>query len=172
MLRDDHRLAKGKSAKTTSSIKVVPDCGLILPERIQDSNSVDLPSFLQIFGEKHTTPGLFRSSQDQSIPEGKPVKPVQVDRRKDIRHLRGSNVELGQQFDLPAGNPRIDMQLSRDGYKVLLEHLQGHNPSPRTPVFSHEIESASLFRWRTFVVRVDQNIGIEEATSAHESRLD
>jgi hypothetical protein len=101
---------------------------------------------LQIFGEKHTAPSLFRRSQDQSIPEGKPMKPMKVDGSEDVRDFGGSHVEFGEQFYFPAGNLWIDLQLSRDGYKVLLEHLQGHNSGPRTPVFRHEVECASLLR--------------------------
>jgi len=39
-------------------------------------------------------------------------------------------------------------------------------------VLGHKIDGTSLLRRRGLVIGVDQDVGVEEATSAHESRLD
>ena len=51
------------------------------------------------------------------------MQPVQVDRGEYVRHF-GCNVELGEQFDLAAGDARVHMQLSSDRNKIFLKNLQ------------------------------------------------
>jgi len=45
---------------------------------------------------------LFGRPYDQSIPEGKPVKPVEIDGGENVGHLGHGHVELGEQFDFSA----------------------------------------------------------------------
>jgi len=100
------------------------------------------------------------------------MKPVEIDGGENVRQVGRGHVELGEQFDFSASNAGIDVQFSRDGDEILLQHLQRHNARPGTPVLCHEIEGASLLRRSRLVVRVDENVSVEEATSAHESRCD
>ena len=100
------------------------------------------------------------------------MKPVEIDGGDDIRHFGRGYVKLGEQFDFSASNAGLDVQFSRDGDEILLQHLQRHNAGPGTPVLCHEIEGASLFRRCRLVVRVDETVSVEEATSAHESGCD
>jgi len=100
------------------------------------------------------------------------VEAMQVDGCEDVCDLGSGDVELGEQFNLASGNARIHMQFPCDRDEILLEHLQRHNSSPRSPVFGYQIEGGPLFRRRRLVIRVDENIGIEETTSAHESHRD
>jgi len=100
------------------------------------------------------------------------VKPVEIDGGENVSQVGRGHVELGEQFDFSASNAGIDVQFSRDGDEILLQHLQRHNAGPGTAVLCHEIEGASLLRRRRLVVRVDENVSVEEATSAHESRCD
>jgi hypothetical protein len=37
---------------------------------------------------------------------------MQIDRRKNIAHFRRDHVELGQQFDFPAGDAGLDLQFA------------------------------------------------------------
>jgi hypothetical protein len=79
---------------------------------------------------------------------------------------------LSQQFDFAASDARINVEFASDGDEILLEHLQRHDAGARTAVLSNQVEGASLLRRCSFVVGVDKNIGIEEATGAHEFRFD
>jgi hypothetical protein len=88
------------------------------------------------------------------------VQPVEVDGSQDIGHLGSDDIELGEQFDLAAGNARLNMQLSRDGNEMLLQHLQRHDAGPRTPVRGHQIEGAPLLCRSFLVVRVNEDIGV------------
>ena len=139
-------------------------------ERVYDTNPVDLSWGLQVFSEKHTTAGLLGSPQDQSIPKSKTMKPVQIDGGQDVGNFGSGNIEFGKQFDLPTCDARIHVQLLGDGYEILLQHLQGNDSGSRSPMFGYQGESTPLFGWSGFVVRIDENVGIEETTSAHESR--
>ena len=47
-----------------------------------------------------------------------------------------------------------------------------NNPGARTPVLGNEIEGALLFCRSSFIIRVNEDVGIEESTSGDESRLD
>ena len=100
------------------------------------------------------------------------MEPVQVDRGEDVPNPGSGNVELGQQFDLAAGNGRINVEFSRYRDEILLKYLQRHNACPRAPMLRYEIEGSTLLHRRRLVVRVDEDVRVEEATSAHESRRD
>lgn len=135
-------------------------------------NPVDLSRFLHILREYDATAGLFSGSHDQSIPERKSVKPVKIDGGQNVADVRRGNVEFGQQFNFAASDTRINMQFSSDGDEILLQHLQRYNPGSCEPVLGDQIEGASLLCRRSLVVGIDKNVGIEEATGAHEFRFD
>jgi hypothetical protein len=97
----------------------------------------------------------------------KPVKTVQVDRGENVCDFGSGDVELGEQFDFAARNARVHLQLPRHRHKIFLKHLQRHNSGPPPPVLHHKIEGPLLFRRIRFVIRVNQDVGIEEATSRH-----
>ncbi len=100
------------------------------------------------------------------------MQPVQVDGGENIGDVWSGDVELGQHLDLAARNAGVDMQLSREVHEILLQYLQGNNTGPRSPVIGGEIARASLLRGCRFVVRVKEDVRIEETTSVHESRHD
>ena len=81
------------------------------------------------------------------------MKPVEIDGGENVSQVGRGHVEFGEQFDFSASNAGIDVQFSRDGDEILLQHLQRHNAGPGTPVLCHEIEGASLFRRCRLVVR-------------------
>ncbi len=97
---------------------------------------------------------------------------MKIDGSEDIGDFRSGDIELGQHLYLAARDAGIDMQLSREVHEILLQHLQGNNTSPRSPVFCHEIARASLLRGCRLVVRVKEDVSVEETTSVHESRHD
>jgi hypothetical protein len=143
-----------------------------LKEWVYDVNAIDLSRFLHVFRENYATASLFGGAQDQGIPERKPVEPMQVDSSQNVGDLGCSDIKLSQQFDFAASDTRINVEFASDSDEILLEHLQRHDPGARTPVLSNKVEGASLLRRCSFVVGVDKNIGIEEATGAHEFRFD
>lgn len=100
------------------------------------------------------------------------MQSVEIDRRQDIGNLWYSDIELGKQFDLSARDAGIDMQLSRGIREILLQHLQGNNPSSSLPVFGYKFARAALLQRGRLIVRVKQDVRIEETTSAHEPRRD
>lgn len=103
-------------------------------EWINNSNSVDIARVLHVFREQHGATGLFGRAQDQTIPEGKAVKAVQVDGCQDVRNFGSGDVEFGKQFDLAAGDSDIHLKLARDGDEILLQHLKRHNSGLGAPV--------------------------------------
>jgi hypothetical protein len=143
-----------------------------LKEWVYDVKAIDLSRFLHVFRENYATASLFGGPQDQGIPEPKPVEPVQVDSGQNVGDLGCSDIKLSQQFDFAASDARINVEFASDSDEILLEHLQRHDAGARTPVLSNQVEGASLLRRCSFVVGVDKNIGIEEATGAHEFRFD
>jgi hypothetical protein len=143
-----------------------------LKEWVYDVNAIDLSRLLHVFRENYATASLFGGPQDQGIPERKSVEPVQVDSGQNVGDLGCSDIKLSQQFDFAASDARINVEFASDSDEILLEHLQRHDAGARTPVLSNQVEGASLLRRCSFVVGVDKNIGIEEATGAHEFRFD
>jgi hypothetical protein len=143
-----------------------------LKEWVYDVNAIDLSRFLHVFRENYATANLFGGPQDQGIPERKPVEPVQVDSGQNVGDLGCSDIKLSQQFDFAASDTRINVEFASGSDEILLEHLQRHDAGARTPVLSNQVEGASLLRRCSFVVGVDKNISIEEATGAHEFRFD
>ena len=71
---------------------------------------------------------------------------MEVDGGKDVGNFGSSNIELGEQFDFPASNVRINAQLSRDSDEILLQYLERNHAGSATSVFRQEIEGASLLR--------------------------
>ena len=143
-----------------------------LAEWIDDTQSIDLSRVLQVLRVEHGAASLLRSPQHQSVPERELVQAMQVNGRKNVGQAQDGNVEFSQQLDLAAGNLRIDVELPGDRNEVLLQDLQRDDPRARQPVFRDQLQRAPLFRRRCPVVGVNQNIGVEEATSAHEFRFD
>ena len=95
---------------------------------------------------------------------------MEVDGSENVGDFRGGNIELGERFDLPASNPRIDTQFARDRHEIFLQYLQRHNAGSGPAVLGHEVDRTPLLRRRCLVVCVYQDVGVEEATSAHEFR--
>jgi len=141
-------------------------------EGIHNLNAINCATVLEIFRQQNAAASLLSRSQNQRIPKRKRMQPVEIDGCENIRNLRCGHIKLGQQLHLPARDARIDMQLSRNVYEILLQHLQGNNASPGSPVFGHKVARPSLFSGRRFVVRVKKDVGVEETTNAHEPRRD
>ena len=97
---------------------------------------------------------------------------MEIDSGQNIRDVGSGDIQLGQQFDFAASNTRVNVQFSSNDDEILLQYLQRYDASSRTSVLGNQIESATLLRRCSFVVGVHENIGIEEATGAHEFRFD
>lgn len=97
------------------------------------------------------------------------MQAVEVDRGQNVTHARGRDIEFREQFDLSARDDRINAKLPCDRNKILLKDLERHDARPRTTVLGNQVERAPLFRGSRFVIRIDENIRIEETTSGHES---
>ncbi len=100
------------------------------------------------------------------------MQSLEVYGREDVGHLRRGDIKFGEYLDFAARDKRIDVQLSRDIHEILLEHLQRNYTRSLPPVLCHEVARASLFSRVKFVVRVEEYVGVEEATNAHEPRRD
>ncbi len=48
---------------------------------------------------------------------------MEIDSSEDVGDFGSGDIEFGEQFDLPAHNAGIYMQLSRDVYEIFLQHL-------------------------------------------------
>lgn len=145
-----------------------PGCKpLRLFERVLDPNAVDFLCPLHVFRNKYAAPRLFGRTQNQSIPKRKPVKAMQVDRGENVGDFGSGHVELGEQFNFAAGNARVHTQFPRERHEIFLKHLQRHNSGSPAPVLRYQIEGPLLLRRIRLVIRVNQDVGIEEATSRH-----
>jgi hypothetical protein len=105
---------------------------------------------------------LLRRSEDQGVPERNAVKAVQIDGPENVGDFWKCDVKLGDQFDFPTGDAWVKVQFAGDRDEILLEHLQGHNSGPGAAMFCDEIEGASLLGRSGLVVRVDENVGVEQ----------
>ncbi len=97
---------------------------------------------------------------------------MEIDGGEDIRNVWFGHIKLGQKFDLTARLARIVLQFSRDRDKILLQHLQRNNASSVTAMCVPQIARDTLFCRGVVIVRVDQDISVEETTSVHGSRPD
>ena len=92
---------------------------------------------------------------------------MQIDRSQNVRDFGRGHIELGQQFDLAAGNRRVHLEFLRYGYKIFLQHLQRDDTRPRTPVLSDKIQRLPLFCGIGLVIGIDEYVGVEEAAGRH-----
>lgn len=100
------------------------------------------------------------------------MQEVKVDGGQNIGHVGSGNVEFGEQFDFPARDALIHAQLPRDRNEIFLQDLERHHAGPCAPVFGHKIQGPTLFCRSSLIIRINQDVGIEEATSGHELRRD
>jgi len=100
------------------------------------------------------------------------MKEVKVNGSQNIGYIGNGNVEFGEQFDLPPRNALLHAQFPRDRNEVFLENLQRHYACSCAPVLSNEIKGAPLFCRSSFIIRINEDVGIEETTSGHVSRHD
>ncbi len=127
---------------------------------------------MKIFREKNATAGLFGGANDQRIPKGKRVETVKIDGCQNICNLGNDYIKLRKDLDLPPCESRIDIQFSRDSDEIFLQHLERDNASSVAPVLRDQIDRAASFCTPAFVVCIDENISVKEATSVHGSRRD
>ena len=59
------------------------------------------------------------------------------------------------------------MESSGNGDEVLLKYLQRDDSAPGSPVLGNEIDGAPLFRGCGLVIRVYEDVGVEETTDGH-----
>jgi hypothetical protein len=159
-----------------SQVGAVEGCGsapgMVLFERVHDLHAVNRSRILHIFGKDYAASGLFGGPKDQSVPEGKAMEAVEVDCGENVGDLGCGDVELGEQFHLAACDARVNAQFLRDRDEILLKDLHRHNSGPGAPMLGYEIDGPALFCRRRLVVCIDEDVGVEEATNAHESRPD
>ncbi len=98
------------------------------------------------------------------------VKTVQVNGRENILQVRSDNVEFSDQLDFAPRPFSIDAEFARRNHKVFLEDLERNDARSIAPVLDEEFARAPLLDRIGIVINIDQDIGIEEATSAHEFR--
>jgi hypothetical protein len=80
-----------------------------LPEWIHDLYSVDVSRIWHVFREEDGTARLSGGADDQCIPEGKSVKPVQVDCGENVFYAWSCDIKFSDEFNLAAGNARVHL---------------------------------------------------------------
>jgi len=95
-----------------------------LDERIYYAQAFDSPLLLKILGKQYRAARLGCRPQNQSIPEGKPVKAMEIDCGNDIRDVHGGHVKLRDQFHFAAGTLWIDSEFASGYDKIFLQNLQ------------------------------------------------
>lgn len=138
-----------------------------LPKRIHDLQAVDVSAVLHVFREKYGAAGLFGGTDDECVPEGKVVKAVQINGGEDVGDIWSGDVELGEQFDFAAGDGRLHMQFSGGGDEIFLQDLERDYAGAGAAMLGYEIDGAALLGGRGLIVSVDEDDGVEEATSGH-----
>jgi hypothetical protein len=143
-----------------------------LVERISYPKTFDPPLILKILGKQHRAACLGRRSQNQGVPEGKPVEPVEINCGDNIRDIRGGHVKLREQLYFAAGAMWIDSKFACGNDKVFLQNLQRNHACSFPPMLSEKIERDPLFDWVRIIVDINEHVRVEEVTIAHEFRHD
>lgn len=125
---------------------------------------------LQILGEENPATCLFCGAKDQSIPEREAVKAVKVDRAEYVSNIDLCDIELCQQFHLAASDLRVNVQLACCRDEVFLKDLERDNSGLFAPMLGNQFDGSLLFRRSILIVGVKNDVRVEEATNAHESR--
>lgn len=141
-------------------------------EGIDDAKPIECPARLQVFGKEYSAACLLRCLQDERVPEGEPVKTVEIDGSKYVAYSEYSDIEIGKQLNFPTRNASIHAELACRRDEILLKNLQRHHAGSSAAMFCHQVESTALLRRGCLVVGIDQDVGVEETTNAHEARLD
>jgi hypothetical protein len=100
------------------------------------------------------------------------MEAVEIDGSEYIVEVWNDKIEFGQQFDFPASHFGVYVEFADDGDEIFLEYLQRQHAGSRSPVLGNELDRSTLFRRPSLIVRVNKDIGIEEATIAHGSGRD
>ena len=100
------------------------------------------------------------------------MEAVEIDGGEYVVEVWGDNVEFGQQFNFPASDFGVYVEFAGDGDEIFLKYLQRQDAGSRSPVLDNKFDSSTLLRRRSLVVGVNEDIGVEKTTIAHESRRD
>src|SRR5580700_6543234 len=143
-----------------------------LAEGIYYAETFDSTRILKVLGKEYGAASQLYSLQDQSVPECKPVQPVQINRRKNVTNLRRDNIEFSNQFDSAASFFRIDPELAGSHNEILLKNLERDYARSPAPVLGKQFRRVLLLNGVGVIINVDENVRIEKTTSAHGFRRD
>jgi hypothetical protein len=141
-------------------------------KRIDDLNPINNATWLQIFGVQYATRRLFGSAKHKSVPERESMEAMEIDRSKYVIEVWNDQVKFGQQFDLATNDFCVYPEFAGDSDEIFREHLRRQHACSCSPVLGNKLEGSTLLCGGSLIVRLNKDMGIEETTSAHESRHD
>lgn len=100
------------------------------------------------------------------------MESVKVDRSQNVVKLDLEQVEATEKLRFPLRIFRWHAELARHGREVTRGGSGRNHASSLKPVLLDDLLSSGLLRRSVGIVRVDEDVGVEEATSAHGSRRD
>src|SRR5262249_9913821 len=111
-----------------------------------------------------------RASDYEGIPERKAVQAVQVDGGEDVDDFDPHEREAREQLHLAPGDLRRHSQLTGCDDEILLKHLARNHTLGFPPAGLDDRQGGLPLPWLVTIVRVDEDVGIQKATSGHGSR--
>ena len=101
-----------------------------LEEGIDYADSVDDLAVLKVFSEDDLASGDLGAMNDERVPVGDVMEPVEIDRGQYIAQPRLYKVESGKDLKPSASDSRVQAKLSRCIYEIFLQHLKRDNARP------------------------------------------
>ena len=100
------------------------------------------------------------------------MEAMEIDRSKYVIEVWNDQVKFGQQFDLATNDFCVYPEFAGDSDEIFREHLRRQHACSCSPVLGNKLEGSTLLCGGSLIVRLNKDMGIEETTSAHESRHD
>ncbi|MBP1597821.1 MAG: hypothetical protein H6Q05_3198 [Acidobacteria bacterium] len=95
------------------------------------------------------------------------MQPMQVDGSKNVIQASLHEVQLPKQLDLASRDGTIDAKFASGYCEVLLKNLDGDDSIVESPAMLDQIQSGSLLGRGATIIRIDQDIRIQETKSGH-----
>src|SRR6266536_1571313 len=155
----------GRGARRDGYQLLAPRPQALSRERVVDLDAADLAAGLQVLSQEAGRTGTSGRLDDEGVPEGERVALLEFRGGQDERdvdlHGRPLAVERHDLASGGAAHGRLELP-GRDDVE-LLQHLGAECPSPLPPQVVQQRLGDGLLAGLGAVVRVDQDIGVDEA---------
>jgi hypothetical protein len=146
-------------------------CGsLRLAEGVDDLKRLESAAVLEVLRIQRATPGIQRRPDDERIPDRQLVEAMQVDRSQHVVHVEPDDVHVREDLDATLGVGCFDAELAGRRGEELLQHLQRELPAPLAEEATQQILRDGLFALVARVVRVDEDVSVDEERPGHAVR--